>query len=412
MGIGKVAIVGAGHGGVQAAASLREKGFDGEITIYCGEDEFPYQRPPLSKAYLKDKADDAILPLRAAQFFSDKRINLMLGDKVCRIDPARRELETARGAIANYDSLILATGAKARPLEVEGANSNAVHVLRNLRDARRLRHELVRGHRLVIVGAGFIGLEIAASARALGMDVSIVEIGPGPLGRVVSPMTSDFFRQAHEILGAKFHFNAGVRRICLDSSDHVTGVMLADDTHLPADAVVLGVGVLACDDLALKAGLNCNNGIVVNAVMETSDPAILAIGDCAVFPTPILPFPIRLESVQNATDQARCAAGRIMGESVGYSALPWFWSDQADLKLQIAGLSHNVDSWVVRGDPRERSFAVFGFRGPDLAVVETVNRGADHMASRKILAAQAKLTPEQAGDLKFDLRKLASESAK
>jgi 3-phenylpropionate/trans-cinnamate dioxygenase ferredoxin reductase subunit len=399
-------IVGSGHAGVQAAASLREEGWDGAITLLSDEADPPYQRPPLSKAFLKGQMDLAGLPLRAEKFFIDHRIDLRLGEKAMRIDRPGKFVELSSGASVPYDQLILATGARQRILHVPGVELEGVFSLRAIRDAQAIREALGAGRRIVVVGAGFIGLEIAATALALGGEVTVVEIADRPLGRAVSSQMSAFFLSAHREFGAKFNFGVGVTAIH-GASGRVTNVELSNGELLPADAVIIGVGVSAEDSLAREAGLTCANGIVVDAFMSTSDPSISAIGDCAEFPSASLKAPLRLESVQNATDQARAVARRLTGKPVAYDSLPWFWSDQGDLKLQIAGLSHGVDRWVVRGDPTTRAFATFGFRSGTLAAVETVNRGADHMAARRIIAAGMPITPEEAGDPRYDLRKLA-----
>ena len=399
-----VVIVGAGHAGVQAAASLREEGFEGPIALLSDEAELPYQRPPLSKAFLKGQMDLAGLPLRAEKFFTDHRIDLRLGEKARRIDRATGKVELVSGSAAPYDQLILATGARQRVLRAPGVDLQGVFTLRAILDAQAIRENLGAGKRVVVIGAGFIGLEIAATALALGGEVTIVEIAR-PLGRAVSPNMSDFFLEAHKAFGATFRLGVGVNAI-RGVGGRATGVELSDGTLLPADVVIVGVGVTAEDALAMDAGLKCANGIVVDAFLRTSDEKISAIGDCAEFPSVSLSAPLRLESVQNATDQARAVARRLTGKPEAYNALPWFWSDQGDLKLQIAGLSHGVDQWVLRGDPATRAFATFGFRNGALAVVETVNRGAEHMAARRIIGAMP-LTPEQAADTAFDLRKLA-----
>src|SRR5271170_7815920 len=376
-------IVGSGHAGVQVAASLREEGWDGAIVLLSDEADPPYQRPPLSKAFLKGQMDLAGLPLRAEKFFIDHRIDLRLGVKAERIDRAARRVELSSGASAPYDHLILATGARQRPLRAPGVDLEGVFSLRAIRDAQAIRETLGAGRRIVVVGAGFIGLEIAATALGLGGEVTVVEIADRPLGRAVSTEMSSFFLSAHKAFGAKFHLGVGITTIHGASGR--------------APAV----------ELAREAGLACANGIVVDAFLATSDPTISAIGDCAQFPSASLDAPVRLESVQNATDQARSLARRLTGKPAPYDALPWFWSDQGDLKLQIAGLSHGVDRWVVRGDPATRAFATFGFRDGRLAAVETVNRAGEHMAARRLIGARVSLTPEQAADLSVDLRKLA-----
>ncbi len=404
--ISSIVIVGAGHAGVQAAASLREEGFSGSITLLCDESEPPYQRPPLSKAFLKGETDADGLILRAEKFFRDHHIDLRFGARAVAVDRAEKRVKLADGESLAYDRLILATGARARAFEIPGADLENVLTLRAMRDAQAIRAVLGEGKRIVIVGAGFIGLEIAATALALGGTVTVIEIAERPLGRAVSPAMSAFFLEAHEAFGTSFRLGTGVKAIHGDNG-RVAAVELSTGEIVPADAVIVGVGILAEDALARTAGLKCENGIVVDATMTTSDPAILAIGDCSQFPSAMLGGPLRLESVQNATDQAKTAARSILGKAAPYDALPWFWSDQGDLKLQIAGLSHGVTKWVLRGDPKTRAFAMFGFKDDELRVVETVNRGGDHMAARRLIAARTPVTPDQAADLSFDLRKAA-----
>ena len=398
-----VVIIGAGHAGVQAAASLRDEGYQRPIRLLSAEAELPYQRPPLSKAFLKGQMDLAGLPLKAQQFFDEQEIGLALGLAATRIDRGGHVVELSNGEAIPYDHLILATGARARPLRAPGLDLAGVHVLRTIRDAALLKEEMSRARRLVVVGAGFIGLEAAATACALGLEVMVVEIAERPMGRAVSPATSAFFEAAHRGFGARFRFGAGLA--ALHGSGRVSEAELSDGTRLPADLVLVGVGVVAEDALASSAGLDCGDGVLVDDLLVSSDPAISAVGDCARF------FyqgaRTRLESVQNATDQARCVARRLTGSPEAYASLPWFWSDQGDLKLQIAGLSTGVDRWIARGGIKDRALTVFGFAGEKLKAVETVNRGADHMAARRLLAAGTPLTPEQAADETVDLRKIA-----
>jgi 3-phenylpropionate/trans-cinnamate dioxygenase ferredoxin reductase subunit len=351
------------------------------------------------------------LPLRAAQFYQEKDIDLLLGKEAAAIDRKAQRVALASGESWNYGHLVLATGARQRPLDAPGIDLDGVLLLRDLAHARALRERLRAARRIVVIGAGFIGLEIAATATSLGGEVTIVEISPRPLGRAVSPATSAFFLEAHKAFGA--HFRLGVGIVALHGQDGaVREVELSDGSRLPADLAILGVGVLPEDRLARRAALACDNGIIVDDSLTTSDPFISAVGDCAIFPSPLVGFPVRLESVQNAVDQAKTVARRIVGRAEPYAALPWFWSDQGDLKLQIVGLSHGCDQWIMRGDPQTRSFAVFGFRAQELAAVETVNRPGDHMAARRIIGARLPLSPEQAGDLAFDLRKLAASAPK
>jgi len=402
-----VVIVGAGHAGVQAAASLREDGFDDEIILLSDEKELPYQRPPLSKAFLKGEMDVNGLPLRAEAFFRDHGISLRVGVRATRIDRVAKTIETSDGGSTAYGHLILATGSRHRPLDVPGIELKGVFVLRTIADALAIREALNRARKVVIVGAGFIGLEIAATAVALGRDVSVVEIAR-PMGRAVSEVLSDFFARAHRAFGASLRLGVGVTAIT--GAERAEGVALSDGEVISADLVVVGVGALAEDTLARQCGLECANGVVVDAYLRTTDPDISAIGDCANFLNPALGVRMRLESVQNAVDQARNVAARLAGKPVApFDALPWFWSDQGDLKLQMAGLAQGVDQWVVRGDPETRAFATFGFRDRKLAVVETVNRAGDHAAARRIVGTAKALSPEEAADPAFDLRALAKK---
>ena len=404
MSLTSVVIVGAGHAGVQAAASLREEGFGGEIILLSAEKDPPYQRPPLSKAFLKAEMDIHGLPLRAEAHFRDQRIDLRLGVGATRIDRASREVELSDGGTIVYEHLILATGARQRRLDAPGIDLPGVFALRNIADATAIRERLTLKPKVVIVGAGFIGLEIAATALSLGAEATIVEIAR-PMGRAVSPIMSDFFLKEHRAFGARFRLGVGVAAI--KGRERAETVILTDGEALSADMVVVGIGVAAEDALARAAGLECANGIVVDAFLQTSDPAISAIGDCADFPNAALGFRTRLESVQNAVDQGRSVAARLAGKPKPYQDLAWFWSDQGDLKLMIAGLAHGVERWVVRGDPATRAFSTFGFRDGKLAVVESVNRAGDHAAAKRIIGTTKTLTPEEAADPAFDLRALA-----
>jgi 3-phenylpropionate/trans-cinnamate dioxygenase ferredoxin reductase subunit len=397
-------IVGAGHAGVQAAASLREDGFQSPIVLLSDEPELPYQRPPLSKAFLKGEMDIHGLPLRAESFFRDHGIDLRRGARATRIDRASERVEMSDGSAIEYGHLILATGARQRLLAAPGVDLPGVMSLRTIADATAIRGRLEPGTKVVIIGAGFIGLEIAATAKGLGAEPTVVEIAR-PMGRAVSPIMSDFYLKDHAASGVVFRIGRGVTEI--RGAGKAEAVVLTDGEVLPTDTVVIAVGIIAEDALARESGLECANGIVVDAHLQTSDPAISAIGDCVDFPNASLGFRTRLESVQNAVDQGRCVAARLAGKPAPYDALAWFWSDQGDLKLMIAGLSHGVDAWVLRGEPEARAFSTFGFRNGKLAVVESVNRTADHAAAKRIIGTPKTLTPEDAANPAFDLRALA-----
>lgn len=398
-----IVIVGAGHGGVQAAASLREEGYAGPITLISDDPNAPYQRPPLSKAFIKGEATADSLILRGPAFYAEKQIDLRLGENVAAIDCAARIARLASGEALAYEHLILAVGAVARPAAFAGAELEGALALRDMGDAAQLKARLESATHVVVIGAGFIGLEFAATAASKGKDVQVVEVAPRVMGRAVSQTISDFYADAHRGFGVKLHLGAGVASI-EGAGGRATAVHLSDGRRLPADLVLIGIGILANEKLAAAAGLAVDNGIVVDEALTASDPHVSAIGDCCAHPNPYAGRRFRLESVQNATDQARVVARKLTGKPARYDMLPWFWSDQGDLKLQIAGLNMGCDAFATRGDPASRSFSVFGFAGGRLRVVESVNRAADHMIARRLIAAGAPLSPEEAADPAFDLK--------
>ncbi|AWN34909.1 NAD(P)/FAD-dependent oxidoreductase [Methylobacterium radiodurans] len=403
-----VVVLGAGQAGFQAAASLREAGFAGPLTLVGDETALPYQRPPLSKAYLAGKTDAEGLALRPAAYLDEHRIGFRPGLVAEAIDRAGRRLLTGDGPV-HYDHLVIATGARNRPLPVPGADLAGVYQLRGLADADALKAALATCRAAIVVGAGFIGLEFAAVAAARGVDVTVIELADRPMARAVSPETAAFFRGAHEAAGVRFRFGAGLAAV--EGRDgRTSGVTLADGTALPAELVLVGIGVLPNQEIADRAGLAVADGVRVDAFLATEDPAVSAIGDCARFPTRFAhglspDGTVRIESVQNAIDQGRCLAGRLAGRPAPYAAVPWFWSDQGPHKLQIAGLGAPGDIGVRRGT--EAAFSVFRFRDGQLAAVESVNRAGDHMVARRLFAAGTPLTPDQAADPSFDLKALA-----
>ena len=398
-----VAVVGAGQAGFQTASSLRQEGFAGRILLVGDEPVLPYQRPPLSKSYLAGESSLDELWLRPAAFYKKQEIDLVTGASVAAIDRRGRCLRLASGGEIGFDHLVLATGARNRPLAVPGAEFDGVLALRTLADTDVLRQRLTEAREVVVVGAGFIGLEFASVAIAAGAAVHIVELTQQPMGRVVSAPVSRFFTEAHRRWGAEISLGTGVARIFGDSG-RVSGVETSDGRHLPAGLVLVCIGVVPNAELADAAGLAIGNGIAVDGHLATGEPAISAIGDCASFPTRFAAARVRLESVQNAVDQARSVAAGIAGKPAVYDKVPWFWSDQGDLKLQIAGLTTGHDAAILRGDPESGSFSVFCFRDGRLLGVELVNRAADHIAARRMLAGAPPLTPEQAADTDYDLQ--------
>ena len=377
-----VVIIGGGQGGFQTAASLRAEGYEERITLIGDEPGVPYQRPPLSKGFLLGKQEQRHAELRPAAFYEAQRIELIAGRRAMEIDRVSRRVTLDSGERIEYDSLLLATGARNRRLPMDD-----VFYLRTLAEAVELRQRLRDANEVAIIGGGFIGLEIAAAARMLGKKVTVVEAQPRLMARVVAPVVSEYFRQQHSAQGVEIRLNA----------------TLAD---LPrgADLVIAGVGVLPNSELAVAAGLPAANGITVDKHLRAPDEKIYAIGDCAECPNPFADVCVRLESVQNAVDQAASVARAITGHAKPYNAVPWFWTDQYDIHLQMAGLPFGHDQVVTRGNPESRKFSVFYFREGRLRAVDSINRPAEHLTARKLIGARSALSPDQARDEDFDLK--------
>jgi 3-phenylpropionate/trans-cinnamate dioxygenase ferredoxin reductase subunit len=399
---GTVVIVGAGHAGFQVGASLRQHGFGERICLLNDEAHLPYQRPPLSKAYLKGEGRPDSLMFRPDKFYRDQNIEL-IADRAASIDRAARKLLLASGSALDYGHLVLATGARNRLLDLPNANLEDVRYLRILDESEALRQRIAPGQRVVVIGAGFIGLEFAATARIKGLEVDVVELGARVMARAVTAEISGYFQERHTAAGIRIHL--GVQATSIESDGaRVTGVSLSDGRHIAADLVVVGVGVMPNAELAAEAGLPVASGIIVDEQLLTSDPNISAIGDCALFASPRFGGSQRLESVQNATDHARCVAARLTGNAKTYDGLPWFWSDQGEDKLQIAGLTTGYDRVVVRGDRTQRSFSAFCYKAGRLVGIESINRAGDHMFGRRLLGMERSIEPEQAADTSFDLK--------
>jgi 3-phenylpropionate/trans-cinnamate dioxygenase ferredoxin reductase subunit len=397
-----VLIVGAGHAGFQLAASLRQHGFGERVCLINDEAHLPYQRPPLSKAYLKGEGRPDSLMFRPDKFYRDQNIEL-IGDRAVSIDRASRKLLLASGSALEYAHLVLATGARNRMLDIPNANLPDVLYLRALDDSETLRQRIASRRHVVVIGAGFIGLEFAATARAKGLEVDVIELGARVMARAVTAEISEYFQDRHTAAGIRIHLGVQATSIESDGTS-VSGVSLSDGQHLEADLVVMGVGVLPNVELAAAAGLPVAAGITVNEHLLTSDPDVSAIGDCALFESPRFGGSLRLESVQNATDHARCVAARLTGNGKSYDGQPWFWSDQGDDKLQIAGLTTGYDRVIVRGDRAQRSFSAFCYKSGQLVGIESVNRASDHVFGRRILGMNRSIKPEQAEDPSFDLK--------
>jgi 3-phenylpropionate/trans-cinnamate dioxygenase ferredoxin reductase subunit len=381
----RVVIVGAGHAGGSAAAFLRQYGHTGPIVLIGDEPLLPYQRPPLSKAWLKGEADADSLQLKPSSWYEEAGVSLRLGGVAVSINRGAKTVTLASGEHLPYDYLILATGARARALPLPGADLTGVLALRTAADAEALKGALGPGKRLAVVGGGYVGLEVAASAMALGGHATILEREPRVLARVACETLSTFFQDYHGARGVTFVLDAKVAGF--DGQDgHVTGVRLADGSVIACDVALVGVGAIPNEELARDAGLDCTNGVVVDIESRTADPFVFAIGDLTHRPLPIYERQFRLESVPNALEQAKQAAAAIAGRPMPPHEIPWFWSDQYDLKLQIAGLPFDADRQVVRGDVAAAKFAVFHLKGDLVQAVEAVNAPPEFMAGKQLIA--------------------------
>lgn len=398
----KVLIIGAGHAGGSVAAFLRQYGHEGPIVLAGEEGAPPYQRPPLSKAWLKGEADLEALLLRPLRFYAEQNIDFRPSMVAVAVDLAAKTVAFHDGSSETYDILVLATGSTARKLPVPGGDLPDLLELRTMKDAERLKAVLGPGKRLAVVGGGYVGLEAAASARALGAEAVVIERALRVLARVASETLSAFFTTQHRAHGVEILTNAEVVAVARD------GVTLADGAVVSADAVLVGVGALACDVLARSAGLTCGDGVVVDAEARTSDPAIFAIGDMTRRPIPVHGgVHHRLESVPNALEQAKQAAAAIVGRAGPTPEVPWFWSDQYDVKLQIAGLPFDADRQVVRGDPTASGFAVFHLNGDRIVCVEAVNAPPEFMAGRQLIAKATPVDVDKLADPAVSMKAVA-----
>jgi 3-phenylpropionate/trans-cinnamate dioxygenase ferredoxin reductase subunit len=342
------------------------------------------------------------LLFKPVSFYDEPNIDVRIDTRVTSIDPEKRQVLTGAGDTIDFDHLVLATGSRARRLNVPGADLPGVHYLRGIDDVDRIRADFDNYRNVAIVGAGYIGLEVAAVASQLGKDVTVIEMEDRVMSRVVSPELSAFYQGVHTAHGVKLELSRGVKGV--EGDERVTGVLLDNDIVVPADLVVVGIGILPNTELAEDAGLNVSNGIVVDDHCQTSDPHIFAVGDCTWHPNAVLGHALRLESVHNALEQAKTAAGNICGEDIGYAQVPWFWSDQYDLKLQIAGLSQGFDQVVIRGDMADKSFACLYLRDGILISVDAVNSPRDFVQSKGIIAARARIDPGTLADPEIQLK--------
>ncbi|TMV04033.1 NAD(P)/FAD-dependent oxidoreductase [Brucella haematophila] len=378
-------IIGAGHAGSQAAISLRQEGYAGDIVLINDEADIPYHKPPLSKSYLKAPEHGGLV-LRPESAYRDNNIEMLFGHRVEGVSLTERTVTLDDGRVLNWSDLVFATGARARIPDMPGIDLDGVVTLRRMEDARRIADLMPTISNVVIIGGGFIGLEMAHSALALGKNTVLIEAAPRVLGRSVATQISAHVETRSRAVGITLHTGLGVMAI-EGENGRVTGVKASDGTVFPADIVVIGTGALPNVELAAAAGLIIDNGIVVNDHMRTSADHVYAIGDCVSYDHFHAGRRVRLESVQNATDQAKHVARSIVGRATPFREVAWFWSDQGDMKLQTAGLSFEADRHILSGNPDDNAFSVFHFAGDRLVAVDSINRPADHMIARRLLAA-------------------------
>ena len=399
-----IVVIGAGQAGLQTIMSLRQTGYEGDITLVGDEAFLPYQRPPLSKAYLSGNMERERLFLKPDEFFTENNVTLKLNTSVESLDAAAKSVTLSNGETLSFEYAVIATGSRPRLLNVPGRELANIFDLRGMADIDAMQPHFVEGKKLVVVGGGYIGLEAAAVAAGMGLSVHVLEAAPRLLARVAEPEISDFYTRIHQAHGVTLVTESQMTGFVGDGA--VSGVEMADGSIIDADIVITGIGILPNVEIAETAGLAVENGIVVNEVGQTSDAHIFAAGDCTSHPNDLLGRTMRLESVPNAIEQGKAVASAICGKPKPYHQVPWFWSDQYDVKLQIAGVPTQIDSKVLRGDDSSNSFAWFYFTGDKLTGVTAINRPAEFMAGRMLIEKSLK------GELSADPAKLANEDMK
>ncbi len=398
-------VVGGGHAAGQAVASLRQDGFDGEIVVIGDEPHIPYQRPPLSKQYLSGEHTIDRVYLRAAAFYDERKITLHLGTRATRVDPKAHSVALSSGVTIQYDKLLLATGSRARRLNIPGSDLAGINYLRTVADVDAIRAGFGAGKKITIAGGGYIGLEVASVAAAAGLDVTVLEMEERILKRVTTPAMSAFYHGLHSGRGVTIRTSTKVSGF-EGSGGHVEAVLTESGERIPADLVIVGVGIIPNTEIASVAGIACDNGILVDDHCRTSDPDVYAAGDCTNHPNSLLGRRLRLESVPNAMEQARVATANMNGGDATYASIPWFWSDQYELKLQMVGFSSDGDTAVVRGDPATNQFATFYLKNGVLVAVDAVNSPREFMACRQMVDKRAKPDPAKLADPKVPLKEL------
>ena len=402
-----VVIIGGGQAGSECAFALRQQQFAGRIVLVGEEPLLPYRRPPLSKTFLAGEVQAESLLIRAAATYQQQNIECRMGQRVVALDRAAKSVTLDEGTVIGYTHLVFATGGRARALPLPGGDKANVHTIRTVADVERLKADFAPGKRLVVIGGGYIGLEAAAVGIKCGLDVTVVEALPRVLARVAVPEISAFYEQAHRRRGVKFITGVGVQ--ALEGGERIEAVLLSDGQRLPVDVVIVGIGIIPNTELAAAAGLEVNQGIVVNAEARTADPAIFAIGDCAFHENVFFGRSLRVESVPHAMEHGRTAAAAICGKPAAYAAVPWFWSDQFDLKLQMVGLSEGFDSMVVRGDLAAESFCVFYLREGVVLSADAVNRPQEFATAKQLVGLRMKVPEDLLRDESQPLKALLAK---
>ena len=402
--VNRVVIIGAGQAAAQACVSLRQFGFEGSIDLVGDEAALPYQRPPLSKAYMKGEFEHERLYFKPAAWYEDQNIKLHLSTSAASLDVAQQSVSLDSGETLSYDALILSTGSRPRSLPTPGADLANVFDLRSLADVDRIRPTLEMGRNIVIVGAGYIGLEAAAVARQMGLNVTVLEMADRVLERVTSPILSEFYEGLHAKHGVDIRTGARLAELAGDGA--VEAAILADGARIPADIVLVGIGIVPNQELAQSAGIVCQNGIVTDRDARTSDAHVFAAGDCTARPLVHYDREGRLESVHNAIEQGKLAAAAIMGKPRPMEDCPWFWSDQYDVKLQIAGLSTGYDDYVVRGDVASGKFAVFYGKSGTLIAADAINSPPEFMLAKKLVMAKTPFDRDKLADVSVSVKEL------
>ena len=397
-------IIGAGQSAIQCISTLKKEGYSGSITLVGEEEHLPYQRPPLSKGFLEDSVNKERLYFKKLEFFTENKVQLYLGLSAEKLEIDNQKVYLSDNSVLEFDKLVFATGSRVRLLDFPGSELKSIFYLRDLDDAEAIKKDLETCENLVIVGAGYIGLEAAAIAAKKNKKVTIIEMADRVMNRTVDPQISEYYLNLHESYGVKFHFNTSLETI--NEVSNSLEVVCSDGTEVKADSVLIGAGVVPNIELAEEAGINCDNGIIVNEFGQTNFKNIYACGDCTNHPNKILNKNLRLESVHNAMEQAKTVASSVMNNPMEYNQVPWFWSDQYDHKLQIVGLSGDHDMVTMRGNTNDAKFMLFYTKDEELIAVDAINNPKEFLISRKLVANKVKIKPKVISDLNTNLNDL------